>query len=72
MMKVIQYNDFLVVEGSSSNYIVEEDFCDCRDFRFRGIRCKHQKAAILAKANGTVVYVDQFYQDLEEYQKHVA
>ena len=37
--KVLKYLDFFVVEGRTSRYIVEEDFCTCSDFMYRGRTC---------------------------------
>ncbi len=37
--QVKRYLDFFVVVGHSDEYIVEDDFCTCSDFLFRGREC---------------------------------
>lgn len=60
---VIQYNDFLVVKGKTGNYIIEEDFCTCDDFKYHGGMCWHILAYRIAKKLGTIVKKDEWYQD---------
>ncbi len=62
--KVRRYRDFVVVAGSSQEYIVEEDFCTCHDFLFRGKCCWHLLAARLAAACGGYDARDDWYQDI--------
>lgn len=61
--KVRKYRDFVVVLGSSHEYVVEPDFCTCQDFLFRGRCCWHVLAARLADACGSYEVFDQWYQD---------
>ncbi len=62
--QVIQYRDFCVVIGTSDTYVVDEDFCTCGDFMYRGLQCWHILAYRTAKALGTIVQRDEWYQDL--------
>lgn len=61
--KVRQYLDFTVVEGATAEYIVDENFCTCGDFLFRGRECWHLLAARLALATGLSIPVAGWYQD---------
>jgi predicted nucleic acid-binding Zn finger protein len=61
--KVKRYLDFFVVEGRTAHYIVEEDFCTCGDFMYRGRTCWHLLAVRIAAATGTYQSVDSWYQD---------
>ena len=61
--KVFQYLDFLVVEGKTEKYIVEEDYCTCNDFKYHGGMCWHILAYRIAKKLGTIVQKDEWYQD---------
>ena len=61
--KVIRYLDFLVVEGRTARYVVEEDFCTCSDFMYRGRICWHLLAARMAIASGTFRTEHSWYQD---------
>jgi predicted nucleic acid-binding Zn finger protein len=61
--KVRKYLDFYVVEGKTAHYIVEEDFCTCSDFMYRGRTCWHLLAVRIAAASGTYRSVDSWYQD---------
>lgn len=61
--KVLKYLDFFVVEGRTARYIVEDEFCTCRDFMFRGRACWHLLAVRIALATSTFVPVDRWYQD---------
>lgn len=45
---VKKYRDFWVVVGRSDEYIVEDGFCTCDDFRFRGGVCWHSIAVRIA------------------------
>jgi predicted nucleic acid-binding Zn finger protein len=62
--RVKKYLDFIVVEGRTASYIVEEDFCTCGDFLYRGRACWHLLAVRIAMATGRVVAVDRWYQDV--------
>ena len=61
--KVKQYLDFLVVEGRTAEYVVDEDFCTCRDFLYRGRTCWHLLAVHIATITGLFDSVDQWYQE---------
>ena len=61
--KVKKYLDFFVVEGRTSEYVVDEDFCTCRDFLYRGRTCWHLLAVRIAMGSDLVKPVDGWYQD---------
>jgi len=61
--RVKKYLDFFVVEGVTSEYIIDEDFCTCGDFLFRGRDCWHILAVRIAIASVSYVNVDMWYQD---------
>ena len=61
--KVVKYLDFFVVEGRTSQYIVEDDFCTCSDFLYRGRTCWHLLAARIAAASGRYRAEESWYQD---------
>ena len=68
--RVLRYLDFYVVEGGSGEYIVEEDFCTCSDFIFRGGLCWHILAVKIARCTGGDVAVDRWYQERWTGSKH--
>jgi predicted nucleic acid-binding Zn finger protein len=59
--RVKKYRDFFVVEGRTAAYIVEDDFCTCRDFLYRGRTCWHLLAVRIAVATGMFVSVEEWY-----------
>ena len=61
--RVKKYLDFTVVEGRTSSYIVEDEFCTCGDFLYRHRACWHLLAVRIAVATGRVVAVDGWYQE---------
>jgi len=61
--KVKQYQDFFVVEGRTDEYVVDEDFCTCRDFLYRGRTCWHLLAVRIAFMTGLLIPVDSWYVD---------
>jgi predicted nucleic acid-binding Zn finger protein len=61
--RVKKYLDFFVVEGKTASYIVEEDFCTCGDFLYRGRACWHLLAVRIAREAGCFVIVDAWYQE---------
>jgi predicted nucleic acid-binding Zn finger protein len=61
--KVKKYLDFFVVEGRTAEYIVEEDFCTCGDFLYRGRTCWHLLAVRIAQAAVMFETVGSWYQD---------
>jgi predicted nucleic acid-binding Zn finger protein len=64
--KVKKYRDFFVVEGRTAAYIVDEDFCSCRDFLYRGRPCWHLLAVRIAQETASYTPVDSWYQDMME------
>ena len=66
--KVKQYRDFFVVEGRTAEYLVDEDFCTCRDFLYRGRTCWHLLAVRIAIETNLAEQVDGWYQD--HWNKH--
>ena len=61
--RVKKYLDFFVVEGKTAAYIVEDDFCTCGDFLYRGRACWHLLAVRIAVATGTFRQVDGWNAD---------
>jgi len=62
--KIKKYLDFFVVEGRTSDYVVDDDFCTCRDFMYRNRNCCHLSAVRIARETGQFVEVDAWYQDI--------
>jgi predicted nucleic acid-binding Zn finger protein len=46
---VKKYRNFWVVVGRTDEYIVEDGFCTCEDFLYRGGECWHSIAVKIAK-----------------------
>jgi predicted nucleic acid-binding Zn finger protein len=65
--RVKKYRDFFVVEGKGDLYVVEGDFCTCRDYLYRlsknGGLCYHSLAVRIAAATGQYEQVDEWYSD---------
>lgn len=61
--RIRKYRDFFVVIGSSGEYVVEEEFCTCRDFIYRKGKCWHELAVRIAAATGLYTEVDLWYQE---------
>jgi predicted nucleic acid-binding Zn finger protein len=61
--KVKKYHDFFVVVGRTAEYVVDEDFCTCSDFMYRGRTCWHLIATRIAIATGQFEQVDSWYTD---------
>ena len=61
--KVKKYLDFFVVEGRTAEYVVDEDFCTCRDFLYRHRTCWHLLAVRIAQGADLARMVDGWYQD---------
>jgi predicted nucleic acid-binding Zn finger protein len=61
--RVKKYLDFFVVTGATSEYVIDEDFCTCGDFLFRGRECWHLLAVRLAIASGSFKRENVWYQD---------
>ena len=63
--KVRRYRDFFVVKGREE-YVVDDDFCTCKDFQIR-LRCErpcaHIIAVAVAKKSGIYERVDRYYVD---------
>jgi len=64
--RVKKYLDFCVVEGKTASYIVEDDFCTCGDFLYRGRACWHLLAVRIAQEAGRFETVDLWYQEIME------
>jgi len=61
--KITRYLDFFVVSGRTAEYVVDEDFCTCGDFMFRGRTCWHLLAVRIAQETGLYERTDTWYQD---------
>lgn len=61
--KIKKYLDFFVVEGRTADYVVDEGFCTCGDFLYRGRTCWHLLAVRIAQETGTYQHIDSWYQD---------
>jgi predicted nucleic acid-binding Zn finger protein len=61
--RVKKYLDFFVVEGKTASYIVEEDFCTCGDFLYRGRNCWHLLAVRIALETSTYQSVNSWYHE---------
>ena len=61
--RVKKYLDFFVVQGRTADYIVEDDFCTCSDFMFRGRTCWHLLAVRIARETNTFHAIDTWYTD---------
>ena len=62
--RIKKYLDFFVVEGRTAEYIVDEDFCTCGDFMYRGRTCWHLLAVRIAQETGTFRRIDSWYMDM--------
>ena len=62
--RIRKYLDFFVVEGKTASYVVEEDFCTCGDFLYRGRTCWHLLAVRIARLTGNFEVVESWYQDV--------
>ena len=56
--KIKKYLDFFVVEGRTASYVVDEDFCTCGDFMYRGRTCWHLIAVRIVTITGTFEKID--------------
>ena len=61
--QVKRYRDFFIVVGRNDEYIVEDDFCTCSDFLFRGRECWHILAVRVAERTGLYESYDLWYLD---------
>jgi predicted nucleic acid-binding Zn finger protein len=61
--RIKKYLDFFVVQGRTADYIVEDDFCTCSDFMFRGRTCWHLLAVRIARETNTFRSIDSWYMD---------
>ena len=61
--RIKKYLDFFVVTGRTAEYVVDEDFCTCGDFMFRGRTCWHLLAVRIAQVTGKYERTDSWYQD---------
>lgn len=64
--KIKQYLDFFVVEGRTAEYVVDEDFCTCSDFMYRGRTCWHLLAVRIAQETGMFQKIDSWYYEREK------
>jgi len=62
--RIKKYLDFFVVQGRTADYIVDDDFCTCSDFMFRGRTCWHLLAVRIARETKTFRSIDTWYMDL--------
>ncbi|HUU74729.1 MAG TPA: SWIM zinc finger family protein [Methanoregulaceae archaeon] len=62
--QIKKYLDFFVVVGKTDEYVVDDDFCTCNDFIFRGGQCWHIIAVRIAAITGTFESFDLWYQDV--------
>lgn len=72
--RVQKYLDFWIVIGTRDKYIVDEDFCTCNDFIYRGGSCCHILAVRIAQLTGIFQeyarwYIDErpFYTNNQQY-----
>jgi len=61
--RVKRYLDFFVVVGVQDEYVVEDQFCTCRDYQFRGTECAHIVAVEIARRTGAFESYEIWYQD---------
>ncbi|NYT07633.1 MAG: hypothetical protein GKC05_05185 [Methanomicrobiales archaeon] len=61
--RVKKYRDFFVVVGTSDEYIVEDEFCSCPVYLYRGGGCWHVLAVKIAALTGDFEEYDLWYQD---------
>jgi predicted nucleic acid-binding Zn finger protein len=61
--KIKKYLDFFVVSGRTAEYVVDDDFCTCGDFMYRGRTCWHLLAVRIALVTGKYERTDSWYQD---------
>ena len=61
--RIKKYLDFFVVQGRTADYIVEDDFCTCSDFMFRGRTCWHLLAVRIARETNTFRSIDTWFMD---------
>lgn len=60
---VRRYLDFFVVTGRTGEYVVEDDFCTCKDFTYRGRCCWHILAVRIAVASEHYERREEWYVD---------
>ncbi len=60
---VRRYLDFFVVRGRTAEYVVEDDFCTCKDFTYRGGCCWHILAVRIALASDRFERREEWYID---------
>ena len=61
--RIKKYLDFYVVVGTSGEYIVEDDFCTCPVYFYRGGGCWHVLAVRIAALAGDYESYELWYQD---------
>ncbi|MCP1715247.1 putative nucleic acid-binding Zn finger protein [Methanocalculus alkaliphilus] len=60
---VKKYIDFWVVVGRRDEYIVEDGFCTCEDFLYRGGECWHSIAVRIARCCSLFEEFDLYYKE---------
>ena len=63
--RIKKYLDFFVVEGRTASYVVDEDFCTCSDFMYRGRTCWHLLAVRIVGITGDFIAVDRWYTETQ-------
>ncbi|HON81098.1 MAG TPA: SWIM zinc finger family protein [Methanoregulaceae archaeon] len=61
--RIKKYLDFYIVVGTSGEYIVEDEFCTCPVYFYRGGGCWHVLAVKIAALSGDYESYDLWYQD---------
>lgn len=59
--RVKKYRDFFVVVGYQDEYVVDDHFCTCGDFLYRGGECTHILAVRTARITGRYERYDTWY-----------
>ncbi len=68
--RVKKYNDFTVIVGMNEEYIVENDACTCRDYRYNldeGELCWHLIAANIADKLNLMDSHDMWYSEVHDF-----
>ena len=63
---VKRYRDFWVVVGRTDEYIVEDGFCTCDDFLYRGGECWHSIALRIAQICKLYEEFDLWYEQMTD------
>ncbi len=68
--KISRYLDFFVVEGRTASYVVDEEFCTCDDFMYRGRTCWHLLAVRIARVTGRFETIESWYMETRKNELH--